>query len=116
MVAILSDPPPEFLEGSKKSAKYWDRNGESRTNPCFTARVRPNIFTLGKWIHEVAIPSINLENYEQRLSGEDKKSFLTFMRKMLHWKPEDRSGWQDIFFDEWLLADLIESGEIVRDG
>jgi serine/threonine-protein kinase SRPK3 len=38
------------------------------------------------------------------------------MRKMLHWKPEDRSGWQDIFFDEWLLADLIESGEIVRDG
>jgi serine/threonine-protein kinase SRPK3 len=77
--------------------------------------VRSNIFTLGKWIQEVAIPSISLENCEQRLSGEDKKNFLTFMRKMLHWKPEDRSGWQDIFFDEWLLADLIESGEIVGD-
>lgn len=37
------------------------------------------------------------------------------MRKMLQWKPEDRSGWKDIFFDEWLLADLIESGEIVRE-
>ncbi|KEQ90374.1 hypothetical protein AUEXF2481DRAFT_48747 [Aureobasidium subglaciale EXF-2481] len=95
MVAILGDPPPEFLAASKKTAKYWDQDG--------------------KWIHEVAIPAISLESCEQRLSGEDKKNFLTIMRKMLSWKPEDRSGWQDIFFDEWLLADLIESGEIVRD-
>ncbi|KAI5251000.1 protein kinase [Aureobasidium subglaciale] len=95
MVAILGDPPPGFLAASKKTAKYWDQDG--------------------KCIHEVAIPAISLESCEQRLSGEDEKNFLTFMRKMLSWKPEDRSGWQDIFFDEWLLADLIESGEIVRD-
>jgi hypothetical protein len=44
MVAILGDPPPEFLEASKKSAKYWDRNGKSKTNPCLAARVPPNIF------------------------------------------------------------------------
>jgi hypothetical protein len=43
MVAILGDPPPEFIEASNKSAKYWDRNGESKINPRFTARVRPNI-------------------------------------------------------------------------
>lgn len=37
------------------------------------------------------------------------------MRKMLQWKPEDRSDIQDIFMDEWLLADLIETGEVVRE-
>jgi serine/threonine-protein kinase SRPK3 len=31
---------------------------------------------------------------------------------MLQWKPEDRSDIQDIFMDEWLLADLIEAGEV----
>ncbi|CAD0114711.1 unnamed protein product, partial [Aureobasidium uvarum] len=85
MVAILGNPPPDFLAASKKSAEYWDQDG------------------------------ISLDSCEQRLSGADKKKFLTFMRKMLRWKPEDRSGWQDIFFDEWMVADLIESGEIVRD-
>jgi len=33
---------------------------------------------------------------------------------MLQWKPEDRKSIRDIMADEWLLADLIESGEVVR--
>lgn len=45
---------------------------------------------------------------------KDKQS-LTFMRKMLKWRPEDRGNCQEVFFDEWLLADLIESGQIVRE-
>ncbi|KAK6004806.1 hypothetical protein QM012_008668 [Aureobasidium pullulans] len=97
MVAVLGTPPPEFLAASSKtSAKYWDNNG--------------------KWVHELPIPVISLESSEKRLSREDKKMFLSFMRKMLQWMPDQRSNWQDIFFDEWLLADLIQSGEIVRDG
>ncbi|GAB7354241.1 hypothetical protein MBLNU459_g4778t2 [Dothideomycetes sp. NU459] len=95
MVAILGNPPLDFLRTSEKCLQYWDLDG--------------------KWTHEVAIPEITLENCEKRLLGEDKEQFLTFMRKMLQWKPEDRSDCQDVFFDEWLLADLIESGEIVRD-
>lgn len=30
MVAILGDPPPDFLAASETSSKYWDQNGESR--------------------------------------------------------------------------------------
>jgi len=52
---------------------------------------------------------------ELRLEGEEKEQFLAFMRKMLQWKPEDRSDCKDIFFDEWLLADLTASGEVVRE-
>lgn len=52
---------------------------------------------------------------KSRLQGEEKALFLTFMRKMLQWKPENRKGIRDIIEDEWLLADLIEGGQVVRD-
>lgn len=52
---------------------------------------------------------------ERRLASEEQTDFLEFMRKMLQWRPEDRSDCNDIFFSEWLVADLIESGQIVRD-
>lgn len=30
MVAVLGEPPPEFIAASEKSSKYWDQNGELR--------------------------------------------------------------------------------------
>nr|POE85379.1 hypothetical protein CFP56_43695 [Quercus suber] len=66
---------------------------------------------LGNWKHDaVRLPQMTLENAERRLAGEEKVQFLRYVRKMLQWKPEDRCGWEDVFWDEWLLADLIESG------
>lgn len=63
----------------------------------------------------VPIPETSLEVAETRLEGQEKELFLNFFKKMLQWKPEDRSDIQDIFMDEWLLADLIEAGEVVRE-
>jgi hypothetical protein len=50
----------------------------------------------------VPITATNLSDQESRLQGEEKALFLTFMRKMLQWKPEDRKGIRDIIEDEWL--------------
>lgn len=61
------------------------------------------------------IPDTNLELMDQRLEGEEKQQFITFMRKMLQWNPEDRQDSEDVYWDEWLLADLMESGEVVRE-
>jgi hypothetical protein len=58
---------------------------------------------------------MSLEASEVRLQGTEKELFLIFIRKMLQWRPEDRGDIQDVFMDEWLLADLIESGEVVRE-
>jgi hypothetical protein len=68
----------------------------------------------GAWKGSVPIPQMSLETSEVRLQGNEKELFLAFLRKMLQWRPEDRSDIQDVFMDEWLLADLIESGEVVR--
>ncbi|KAK5107107.1 hypothetical protein LTR62_001855 [Meristemomyces frigidus] len=95
MVAIMGPPSPDFLKRSIKSEHYWDAEGN--------------------WIGSVAIPNISLESVEQRLNGEEKRLFLNYMRKFLQWVPEDRSHPEEMFMDEWLLADLIESGQVMRE-
>ncbi|KAK5709190.1 hypothetical protein LTR17_020014 [Elasticomyces elasticus] len=93
MVALLGPPSLEFLERSENSWKYWNRDGT--------------------WKSHVPIPGdITLEAAEQRLEAEEKQLFLTWLRKMLQWRPEDRASSQDVFFDEWLCADLLASGEV----
>jgi hypothetical protein len=49
---------------------------------------------------------------DQRLEGKEKQQFIAFMRKMLQWNPENREDSEGVSRDEWLLADLIESGEV----
>ncbi|RMX89020.1 hypothetical protein D0869_01197 [Hortaea werneckii] len=84
MISLLGPPPLKFLQRcGKKADQYWDRNETS------------------------------LEHMDQRLEGEEKAQFMSFMRKMLQWDPEDRQDSDNIYWDEWLLADLIKSGEII---
>lgn len=112
MMAILGPPPLELIRKSEISGRFWDRNGKRNR---FYHRIRPTTDSpTGKWIADVPIPNISLESEEHRLDGEEKELFLSFMRKMLQWRPEDRSSCRDIFFDEWLLGDLIEAGVIER--
>jgi hypothetical protein len=61
------------------------------------------------------IPDTSLERIDQKLEGEEKQQFVAFMRKVLQWNPEDRQDSEGVYWDEWLLADLIESGEVGRE-
>lgn len=69
----------------------------------------------GRWKGSVPIPQKSLESSEARLQGQEKALFLTFIRKMLQWKPEDRSGIRDLYTDEWSCEDLIRSEQVVRE-
>jgi hypothetical protein len=66
----------------------------------------------GTWKNLAPIPHTSLELLEQRLEGEEKQLFLTFMREMLQWDPQDRQDSEQVYWDEWFLADLIASGEV----
>ncbi|KAK1809531.1 hypothetical protein LTR12_016093 [Friedmanniomyces endolithicus] len=94
MISIMGPPPLDFLRRSKRSLLFWDEEG--------------------KWKGDVPVPQTSLETAEARLQGEEKELFLNFMKKMLQWRPEDRKDIRDVFMDDWFLADLIESGEVVR--
>ena len=111
MVSILGPPPLEYLKRSEKSKMFWDDDG-IYTRPASQDLTKTLI---GTWKGTVPIPETSLAKEESRLEGEEKALFLDFLRKMLQWKPEDRKGIRDIIEDEWLLADLIEIGQVVRE-
>lgn len=57
----------------------------------------------GKWKQDVDIPiGVSLEQSEEFLDGRNKEMFLTFMRGMLQWRPEDRKTAKELLQDPWL--------------
>lgn len=85
MVALLGLPPPDYLERSKTSWKYFDN-------------------VTGKWKGVVKIPDVTLERSEEQLEGKDKIEFLDFIRKMLRWIPEERQTAKQLLRHPWLLS------------
>ncbi|KAI9666607.1 MAG: hypothetical protein M1821_004543 [Bathelium mastoideum] len=95
MISVMGPPPLSFLrQCGEKADKYWEKDGT--------------------WKNLAPIPDTSLERMDQRLEGEEKQQFIAFMRKILQWSPEDRQDSEAVYWDEWLLADLIESGEVGR--
>lgn len=42
------------------------------------------------------------------MQGEDKEGFLSFLRKILRWVPEERPTAGELVYDEWVLKGLGE--------
>ncbi|KAI0334939.1 kinase-like protein, partial [Cubamyces sp. BRFM 1775] len=97
VVSLLGPPPVDFLERSEteEPGKYFDAQGE-----CTRLSVIRPIFR--NWIGTVDLPKSSLELSEQMLEGENKAQFLRFIRKMVAWRPEDRSPAHELSEDPWV--------------
>jgi serine/threonine-protein kinase SRPK3 len=84
MVALLGAPPPDLLRQSttKIPWQYFSEQGE--------------------WKGLVDLPQDTLERSEENLGGDDKALFLSFVRRMVQWKPQDRSAARELLEDPWL--------------
>ena len=59
----------------------------------------------GEWIADIPIPQhLSLEKSVTRLEGEKKEAFLTFVKGMLQWRPEDRKTAKQLWHDPWLRS------------
>ncbi|KLJ06594.1 hypothetical protein EMPG_17908 [Blastomyces silverae] len=87
MVALIGPPPSEFVRRSETTKQCFDPSGKS---PCLL-------------LGNATIPSVSLESLESRLSGQEKESFIQFMRSMLKWLPEERRTARQLLQDPWLL-------------
>ncbi|KAG5288496.1 protein kinase [Histoplasma capsulatum G186AR] len=88
MIAIMGPPPKEYLERSEDCKVFWDEDG--------------------KWKNLTPIPDITLESLAIDMQGEDKEGFLSFLRKILRWVPEERPTAGELVYDEWVLKGLGE--------
>ncbi|PYH94143.1 kinase domain protein [Aspergillus ellipticus CBS 707.79] len=85
MVALIGPPPADYVRRSET------------TEQCFNID--------GSWIahKEAVVPSVSLESSEKRLSGQEKKEFIRFIRSMLRWLPEERKTARQLLEDPWLF-------------
>ena len=60
--------------------------------------------SLGNWIaqEDVSVTPTTLEDIETRLIGQEKASFINFLRTMLQWLPEERKTAKELLQDPWL--------------
>ncbi|KAF9446165.1 CMGC/SRPK protein kinase [Macrolepiota fuliginosa MF-IS2] len=84
MIALLGPPPKDFLRRTTQD-RLWGWFDEN-----------------GNWRGGAVIPKGNLEDAEKQLQGEEKVLFLNFARRMLKWKPEERSSAGELLSDPWL--------------
>ncbi|CAG8890463.1 unnamed protein product [Penicillium egyptiacum] len=86
LVALLGPPSPEFREQRQLSSVFWDESGN--------------------WKDVSPIPDITLESLAEKVQGEDKEGFLSWLRMALQWNPEDRPTALELLYDEWLTKGL----------
>jgi hypothetical protein len=60
--------------------------------------------SLKKFKRSLEILHTSLKDAEKRLEGYDKIQFLKFVRRMLKWKPEERSSTRELMKKPWLSA------------
>jgi hypothetical protein len=111
MASLMGPPPREFLEGSKEWRKYWDGEGMlclHHSTTCAVLHFADQDGGLANWIAATPIPDQALETREGRLQGKEKELLLTFVRKLLRWRPEERPAAQDIFEGEFLVSHRLE--------
>ncbi|OCL05752.1 kinase-like protein [Glonium stellatum] len=83
MTALLGPPPSEFLNRSKETSKYWNKDG--------------------KWKNPVPLPTEKtLQSLSNSLAKDDKDQFLDFVQCLLCWLPEERLTAGQAYYHPWL--------------
>ncbi|CAG8279482.1 unnamed protein product [Penicillium salamii] len=83
IIGLLGPPPQDLIQKGTRSLEFFDEDGNWK-------------------IDDVEIQPRTLEELECCLEGEDKDKFLTFIRGMIIWRPEDRKTAAALLQDPWL--------------
>ncbi|KAI9055694.1 hypothetical protein LZ554_000637 [Drepanopeziza brunnea f. sp. 'monogermtubi'] len=111
MIALLGPPPRTLID----QEKYWRDIPWKRSFPgpdgtwCYTAHEYyggPFFDSKGYFNHPDIIPKRKLDDCITCMSGEEKALFLSFVRRMLQWLPEDRKTAKELREDPWLWSGL----------
>ena len=106
MTALLGPPPPEFLNKSKETRKYWNEDGKWQRQQAPKSLFSPvltNLLDLGKWKGLVPLPTGNkLDSLANTLAGDERDQFINFVQCLLCWLPEERLTAGQAYYHPWL--------------
>lgn len=105
IIGVLGLPPKDLLSRGRISSKFFSDKGKQSlyASAFIMSWFRLTINLLGTYVGGIQLPRpTSLEELEALLSGDEKRLFLDFMRKMLQWAPEQRSTAIELWYDDWL--------------
>ncbi|KAE8352712.1 kinase-like protein [Aspergillus coremiiformis] len=91
ITALLGPPPKDLLSRGKRTRLFYTSDLEGLRSPASV----PTNFTF--------------ENVLSNIRGEDKVLFIRFIKRLIKWRPEERSTAKELLHDPWLLTDLDEN-------
>ncbi|KAH6910765.1 kinase-like domain-containing protein [Coprinopsis sp. MPI-PUGE-AT-0042] len=90
MIALIGPPPLEFVQRAR------DSHPKSRAFTWFDEQ--------GEWKGPAEIPTHTLEAIVPEIHRDEKDLFLSFVRRILKWLPEERPTAQELLQDPWLKS------------
>ncbi|KAF4495324.1 CMGC SRPK kinase [Fusarium agapanthi] len=87
ITALLGHAPQDLLKKGRRSALIYQEHGELKD----PSRI-PSSF--------------NLESTLTCMAGEERRQFVHFVKRMMTWRPEDRSTAKELLDDPWLYKDF----------
>ena len=103
MVALMGPPPRDLLAESSDAGDFFNDRGEFKGTPNLTSKSLLT-YTSGHLRPDIEVPDASLEGEDGVFSGKEKQEFLAFMRRMLQWRPADRSSAKELLEDPWLQS------------
>ncbi|POR31911.1 Uncharacterized protein TPAR_07878 [Tolypocladium paradoxum] len=85
--ALLGPAPTDLLNRGRRTSIFYRPDGN-----------------LGN--AELIPKDFSFENNLSRITGEDKAMFIDFVKRMIMWRPEERSSAKGLLTDPWLHADF----------
>ncbi|KAL4875070.1 protein kinase [Aspergillus karnatakaensis] len=86
---LLGDPPKELLDKGRRTSRFCTGQGIFKG-----PTVDPTTF--------------NFENLLNNVKGENKRMFIEFVKRMMKWRPEERSIARELLQAPWLYAEFEE--------
>jgi serine/threonine protein kinase len=86
ITSLLGPAPKDFLRSGKRTSVFYTATGTLKT--------------------EELVPSnFSFESSLSKFDGAEKKRFINFVKRMIKWKPEERSTAKELLQDPWLYND-----------
>ncbi|KAL4779793.1 kinase-like domain-containing protein [Aspergillus varians] len=89
ITALLGPAPRECVLGGKRTSMFYTDEGILKSDTPMS-----NDFTFTSTL--------------SKITGEEKKMFIDFVRRMVKWRPEERSTAKELLQDPWLYNDFSE--------
>lgn len=84
MIAFLAPPPQALLSRAERLSEFYDEHGSFKSA-------------------EAPIPqNCSFDKFFTRIEGDEKRAFISFVRRMLMWMPGDRAKAKQLLSDPWL--------------